>query len=73
MLQKLHESHMGVNKTQKRAKQLFYWPGMSVDVENVVLKCQKCLQYQRANVKEPMIKHETPEIPFDKVGCDILE
>ena len=35
--------------------------------------CQLCQRHQKANVKEPMIPHEVTEIPWVKVGCDIMD
>ena len=72
-LNQLHESHMGINKTQKRAKLLFHWPGMSTEIENMILRCYKCQSVQKSHIKEPMIAHEIPDVPFEKVGCDIFE
>ncbi|XP_037046531.1 uncharacterized protein LOC119081601 [Bradysia coprophila] len=36
VLKLLHESHMGISKSQKRARELFYWPSMNVDIEGEV-------------------------------------
>ena len=73
LLNMLHESHMGINKTRKRARELFYWPGMNVDIENSVQNCPKCIFYSNSNMREPMIPHSIPDLPFNKVSCDILE
>lgn len=69
----LHESHMGITKTLARAKALFYWPNLNSEVERLVLKCRTCEKYRASNSKEPMIAHEVPDIPFQVVGCDILD
>lgn len=73
MLNQLHESHMGINKTKARAAEIFYWLSMGRDIENLVSKCEKCEKYRNSNVKEPMMTHEIPELPFEKIGCDIFE
>ncbi len=36
--------HSGIDNTYKRLKQLFYWPGMKLDVENRVKDCEVCIK-----------------------------
>jgi len=50
-----------------------YWPGMSVDIDNVVTKCKLCQKYMNANAKEYLKCHEIPDLPFNKIGLDIAE
>ena len=38
MLVKLHESHLGVEKTRNLAKDIMYWPGMSTHSEDYVFQ-----------------------------------
>lgn len=73
MINLVHESHFGINKSVKRAKSLMYWPNMSQDIENVIVKCKICEKFQANNAKEKLISHELPDLPFQKVGADILE
>lgn len=73
ILGQLHESHLGIVKTKKRAKELLYWPGMYDDIENIVSKCFTCQSNRGENQKEPLIAHEIPCRPFEKLGCDIME
>lgn len=73
ILSKLHESHFGVEKTKSRARQVVYWPGMSHEIENLILNCSICAKYRANNIKEPLIPHEIPTMPFIKVACDLLD
>ncbi|KAB0801714.1 hypothetical protein PPYR_03900 [Photinus pyralis] len=73
ILSLLHESHFGIEKTKARARQLVYWPGLSRDIENMINRCVICERYRVANVKEPMLMHDIPELPFNKLAVDILE
>ena len=68
ILKLLHESHLGSDK----AKGAIYWPNINRDIESVVAKCATCLKFRPAQVKEPLIPHEIPEIPFQKVAMDIM-
>ena len=37
------------------------------------LKCSTCVTFRRMNQKEPMIAHEIPERPWQKLGTDLCE
>lgn len=73
ILMKLHEPHFGVTKTQQRARSSIFWPNINNDIENIVSYCRVCQDNAPQNRKEPMIAHEIPDIPFQKIACDILE
>lgn len=73
ILDQLHSSHLGIEKTKKRARNLIYWPNMDTDIENIILKCLVCQKNRCSNTKEPMISHEVPPLPFFKIGMDICE
>lgn len=49
MLKLVHEPHFGIIKTKLRARQVLYWPYLNKEVENLVLNCEKCQMYQKAN------------------------
>lgn len=69
----LHVGHFGVEKSKARARELFFWPGLATDVEDKVGGCKICIKFSKQNVKEPLINHEIPELPFVKLGMDILD
>ncbi len=51
MLDSIHAGHMGLEKCLKRAGDLMYWPNMSNDIKELVLKCTICLERRNANPK----------------------
>lgn len=69
----LHESHMGINKSQKRAREIFFWPMMNNDIVTEIQNCPQCIKYGKSLTNEPLIPHEIPTLPFNKVACDIFE
>lgn len=73
MIKLLHEGHFGVNRTCDRACEILFWPGMTMDIKSMIQNCKVCEQYKYANVKEPLITHEIPKLPFQKITSDILE
>ena len=49
-----------------------YWPNMNRELEDVISKCETCNTFQPAQPKEPLICHEIPQCPWEKIGCDIF-
>ena len=45
---------MGVTKTLSRARTAFYWPGISVAIKDICLKCETCLKYSNKQMKESL-------------------
>ena len=73
MLQIIHNSHLGIEKCKRRARDVLYWPGMSSEIEDFVSTCEICTKYQGNNRKEPLIPHAVPSRPWSKVGADLFE
>ena len=71
MLQKLHVSHMGIDKMRSRARQCIFWPGINEDIAQFSRNCQMCQVFQRKNTKEKLISHFAGDRPWQKVACDI--
>ena len=43
MLDKIHEGHMGISKSKQRSRESVYWPGISVEVDNMIQGCSTCV------------------------------
>ena len=70
ILKCIHEGHMGIEKCKARARVCVYWPAMYEAIENEVRKCPVCNKYGKGNQKEPMIPHDIPNRPWEKLGAD---
>ena len=42
IIQGLYSAHQGVSSMQARAKSIVFWPGMSLDIQNIRMKCREC-------------------------------
>ncbi|XP_026821572.1 uncharacterized protein K02A2.6-like [Rhopalosiphum maidis] len=67
----LHETHIVITKTVKRAKTYNYWPGLNSDIENYIIKFELCARFQRKQSKELLLNHKIPKRAFEKVDIDI--
>lgn len=73
IIRKLHEGHVGMTKMKQRARQLYYWPCIDDHIEKFVRKCFACQTHQNSNIKEPLLSHNVPDLPFAKLGIDIMD
>ncbi|KAK7107442.1 hypothetical protein V1264_015374 [Littorina saxatilis] len=72
MLAKIHSSHLGIEKTKQRAREILFWPGMSTEIHKTVASCPICIQKQNSNPKEPLLPHTVPTRPWQKIGTDLF-
>ena len=73
MKQKVHSSHMGIDSCLRRAREHIYWPGMSAEIKQQIEDCETCRKFGMNQPKEPLMPHEVPSRPWEKVGTNIFE
>ncbi|PFX19094.1 Retrovirus-related Pol polyprotein [Stylophora pistillata] len=66
MLEKLHDGHLGINKTIARARDVLFWPRMSVEITKKIENCPVCLENRPSQQPEPVKSHEIPPLPSAK-------
>lgn len=72
MMDKVHSGHMGVDKCLQRARDVIFWPKMSSDITDMVLKCTTCLERRNSNPKEPILPRAVPEYPWQTIATDLF-
>lgn len=72
MIERIHSSHMGVEKSKNRARDLIFWPGMGKAIEAAVEACSVCQKRRSANPREPLLSHAIPERPWQVIGTDLF-
>ena len=70
MTARAHPSHLGIQYTTGTAREIMYWPRMTVDLTEAVQKCPTCQEAQPAQQKEPMMSHPIPTYPWQAVASD---
>ena len=73
MLEKVHKSHLGIEKSRSRARDIMFRPKTSQDIENLISKCAVCQEKRNRNQKEPLHPHEVPTRPWSKLAADIFQ
>lgn len=73
MLNLVHEAHLGLNKCKARARSLFFWPGMSSQLEKLVLACKLCEKFRFKNCKETLLSFPQTSRPWERISCDLFD
>ena len=73
MLAKIHASHIGIQGCLRRAQEVVYWPRLDKDVATYVAKCDVCNSQPAEQGKEPLICHELPTRPWEKIAVDLFD
>ena len=71
MLRRIHMPHMGVEGCLRRARECVYWPAMSSEVKDFIVKCDICRSVDNKQQKETLISHDVPDRPWAKVGVHV--
>ena len=71
ILEKLHLSHSGISKTRQLAKNLFYWPGMSNAIKQMVDSCDQC-QRLRPSLHDNVQPYPEAAEPMHSVSVDLF-
>ena len=69
----LHRTHIGLASILRLARECVFWLGMSSTLKEIVLKCPVCLAHRPAQPREPLLPHELPDRPWQKVATDLFE
>ena len=72
IIKSLHESHIGVEGTLRRARDIVYWPGITNQLKDCLSKCGICNSHRPEQCKEPLKPHDVPNLPWAKVGIDLF-
>ena len=73
ILKRLHASHQGVDRTQRRARETVYWPGITSDISNTVASCGPCAERSPSNPKETMKSDPRPGRAFEQTAADLFD
>lgn len=71
ILTRLHEGHLGIEKTKRLARDTVYWPGLTTDIVTSVKACEVCNKFARNNVKEKLSAYPIPTYPWQQLAIDI--
>ena len=71
ILEDIHRGHLGITRSQTRARLSVWWPSMSLAIKEFVKCCRTCNEESRKPV-EPLRPTATPERPWQMLGSDLF-
>ena len=76
MIQLLHTGHLRLEKCLNRGKQSMYWPGLYVELKDLVTNCMTCLTFSTQKTtclsNRQYAGYEIPVHPWSKLASDIF-
>ena len=73
VLEELHKSHQGIEKSKRRARETVYWIGFSRDIEESVKGCDRCAEFRPSHAPEPLIQDYQPVRPWEVATADFFQ
>ena len=70
VLDSIHQGHLGITKCRARARQAVWWPGLSVQIQQMVSKCMVCAKLQ-PTPRETLMPSSIPKRPWERVAMDL--
>ena len=72
LMDNLHEGHLGIEKTIQRAQTAIFWPGLNDEIKKKISTCPICIAHLPSQPKEPLMSHEIPSRPWQKIATDLF-
>ncbi|XP_037076417.1 uncharacterized protein K02A2.6-like [Pollicipes pollicipes] len=72
VLERLHDSHQGVDRTKLRTRHSVYWPNIDQDVHKFVTSCRHCHERLPSLQREPLMTDPKPTTVFQSVSADFF-
>ena len=73
MPRQIQKSHLGIVKCRKRARDVLFCTGMSVDIEQMVNNCSLYVDFANKQPSEALKPTFPPSLPRKKIATDLFE
>ena len=73
LLHELHQTHFGIVKMKEVARQYFWWPQISKQIEEIVQSCDGCRKYRKKPAPAPLCPWPYSRRPMERIHIDYCE
>lgn len=73
ILENLHAAHQGVSSMQLRAQAIVFWPGITLDIQQIRASCRECNRNAPSQAHVPSEQTPPPSTPFEQIFADFFE
>ena len=70
MLNRIHQTHLGLGKCKQRAREVLYWPSMNSDIEQRIQNCTTCAEYGNQQPRAPLNPSSPPVLPYSDIAVN---
>ena len=72
LVDNLHRGHPGISKMLSTARKLYYWPGMTLQIQHAVKSCKECTKMLPSLPKDNSKVLDLADEPMEILGMDIF-
>ena len=72
ILKCIQTGHLGISKCRARAQASVWWPGLPMQIENMVANCSTCAK-DRPDPTEPLMSSSFPSRTWERLAADLFE
>ena len=72
LLSELHFSHIGAVKMKETARGVFWWPGLTADIDALAASCAGCRKYKKKPPPAPLCPWPYSRRPMERVHEDFF-
>ena len=73
LLDELHQTHMGAAKMKETSRKYFWWPKITVHIDNIVKNCLGCAKYRRKPANNTLCPWPFARAPMERVHIDYCD
>ena len=73
VLKMFHAAHQGVSTMEQRARELVFWPGMTLSFDRIRASCRECTANAPSQATQPAAPYDPPSLPFEKIVADFFD
>ncbi len=72
-IRQLHQGHLGLEATKRRAREIMFWPSIYQDIEHEISTCAPCNALRPHQTKEPLQLHDIPDLPWALTAAKVFD
>uniref|UniRef100_A0A915HIV5 RNA-directed DNA polymerase n=1 Tax=Romanomermis culicivorax TaxID=13658 RepID=A0A915HIV5_ROMCU len=73
-MNKAHEGHPGIIRAKIKLREMYWWPSIARDIEEMIGHCQGCQDSAKSNPQSRMPTDPLwlPKAPWEKIVIDVI-
>ena len=73
MKARIHEGHLGIERCKTRARECLIWPGITIEIADMISRCDMCIQARKKQQREPSMPLPPTTQAWSRVACDLFQ